>query len=479
MTKHGKKKLAALIKLARTDFISYVLLFNNPQTSDFCMSKLHRFLARKVQKVVDGDTSPLQAVSVPPQHGKSTILCKEAMSWIMGRDPGIKVAITGHRYDLMVRFSMEVKDRTQHPLYKLVFPAAGSPLSGRDRAGEWELHNGSSLIAKSAGSKLTGDRVDFLVVDDAHAGRAEAESETQRNRVRDWYFADCVSRLAPGAKVFMIGTRWHPKDLIGRISDPDYVNTLKDSGHADMVFKITNLPALARKGDPLGRKPGEALFPEVRNRKWLLGVLASIPIYEWRSQYQGNPQSITEGQTDVSKLKRIKQEQVPIQLPRIRGWDLALTEKQTSDFSVGALCAYDRETEDFYIVHLFRKKLSWSKLKPKLLALARRDKKQFNANRMGVEAVGGFEIGLQELRTALSGEVKIEKRNPGKGGKLMRAQDWLNALEAGKIFLCRGDWNKSFIDELTEFPEGEHDDQIDAISIAWESLVRKQKLLYA
>lgn len=474
-----RKKFAALVKMARTCFLAYVLLFNPPRASDMVIGKLHRFLAELVQQVADGEADPLQCVSVPPQHGKSTMLAVEASSWLMGYKPGVKIAITGHRHDLMIEFSLLVKARTAHPWYKLVFPKAGAPKPGHNQAERWVLANGSSLRAKSVGKKLTGSRVDWLIIDDAHAGRAEAESETQRRRVHNWYHADCVTRLSPGAKVFIIGTRWHPRDLIGHLTDPDYVNGLKAAGKHDRIFNVINLPAIARENDPLGREPGEALFPEVRNADWLEGVRVAIPMYEWRSQYDGDPRSAVEGQADISKFIRIPMSQVPLQHPRLRGWDLALTEKQSSDFSAGALCAWDADHEYFYIVDMFHRKLAWPKLKPQLLNLALRDKLQWNSNRMGLEAVSGFEIGLQEVRSALMGKVRVEKRNPPRGGKLMRAQAWLNALEAGRVFLVEGEWNKAFLDELSEFPGGPHDDQVDAVSIAWESLVRGGKLLYA
>ena len=122
---------------------------------------------------------------------------------------------------------------------------------------------------------------------------------------------------------------------------------------------------------------------------------------------------------------------------------------------------------------MFREKLSWQKLKPRLIALALRDKLEWNANILGLEAVSGFEIGLQEISAELAGKVSVKKSNPGKGGKLMRAQGWLNLLEAGRLIMVEGPWNKDFVDELSTFPHGAHDDQIDGVSVAYECLVRK------
>ena len=173
--------------------------------------------------------------------------------------------------------------------------------------------------------------------------------------------------------------------------------------------------------------------------------------------------------------------EVPTDIEWLRGWDLALGEKKHNDFSAGALCAYDGRTKFFYIIDMFHEKLVWTKLRPRLEALALRDKARHESHRMGMEAVSGFDIGLRELRMgeALRGEVKILCKNPPRGGKLLRAQDWLTAMEAGRVHLVRGPWNKKFLEELRTFPDGKHDDQVDAVSIAWECLARSSRLLYA
>jgi predicted phage terminase large subunit-like protein len=62
----------------------------------------------------------------------------------------------------------------------------------------------------------------------------------------------------------------------------------------------------------------------------------------------------------------------------------------------------------------------------------------------------------------------------------MRAQLWLNLIQAGRVYVVKGAWNKDFLTELSMFPQGAHDDQVDAISAAFGMLQkRQQKLLIA
>lgn len=461
-----------LVKTARVHFPTFLhLLFPQNEDAAYIIGDLHAFLANRVQEVIDGIAAPRQAVSVPPQHGKSRMLAVRATAWLIGHRPGIAIALTGFNHDLLKGFLREVRTIMETPAYKRIFPDI-EPVFGRDTASEVEFCNGSTVICKSAGSKLTGRKVDWLVIDDAHAGRAEAESPLKRRRVIEWYFADCVTRLSNGAKVFLIGTRWHPNDLIGHLTSEDYIAQLVAEGQAGQAFEVTNIRAISDGiSDPLNRPEGAALFPEQRPIGFLNGIKASIPPYEWDSQFCGNPRTASSGQADLSKLRYIQPAELPDGLTTTRGWDFAFTEKQTADFTAGALCGWNGHT--FYIIDMERKQWVWSKMRQRVLSLAITDKNNYNALRMAIEGVSAAVALYQDIRNALLGEVKVTRRNPKTGGKLLRAQPWFNLIEAGRVVIVRGAWNKDFIAELETFPDPMfHDDQIDAVSIAYEELTK-------
>lgn len=474
-----KDQLTFALQQARKNLYAFCLLIYPPVVSSFVWSKLHVFLMNRVQGVYDGTLGKKQTVSVPPQHGKSQILSKLATAWMLGARPGITIAITGFSHTLVTKFSKDVKAIINMPVYKLIFPGV-EQVFGSDKAEEWELTNGSALIAKSAGSKLTGRRVDWLIIDDPHAGREEAESPTMRRKIQQWYFADCVSRLSPGAAIFVIATRWHPQDLIGYLTSEEYMEEIRASGLENIeseIFQVTNIPAICEdeKTDPLGRKLGEAAFPEVRNVAFLDGLKATLPAYEWSSQYQGAPKTSGSGQADVSKLNKCTIDKVPKKGHAfwVRGWDLALSEEQTADYSVGALCVYDHIEDHLYIVEVFRKKLSWVKMKPAMCEVIEQDiERQIDGE--GIEAVAGFGAIFAEIKHKFLGRMNVVKRNPKKS-KLSRAGWWFNKIEAGRVSLVIGPWNKEFIDELSSFPDGNHDDQVDAVSIATELVPLKYR----
>jgi|GEM_PF-2864084 len=467
--------LESVFRRARVAFAAFVALFNPPE-SGYVFSRVHRHLANIIQEVADGSRSRRQATSVPPQHGKSRLLTVEAAAWILGKSPGIQIAITGFSHDLMTDFSKAIKERISHPFFARVFPDCRI-VEGANRMDLWELSNGSKLTAKSVGKKLTGRRVDWLIVDDPHAGREEAESETMRRKVIQWFNADCVSRLSPQAAVFVVGTRWHREDLIGYLSGEERLEELKAANAEEEIFEVTNLPAICEdaESDPLGREEGESLFPELRGPDFLAKVKAAIPAYEWRSQYQGDPRISLAGNFDRDHLRFIARDEVPEGLELVRGWDIALTEKQSSDYTAGCLAGYHAESDCLYLLDMFRTRRSWTKLRGEMINRSLADKDREGVQRIGIEAVAGFVAVAQDVRRILLGTLKVEARFPPRGGKLLRAQPWLNKIEAGRVFLVRGVWTKEFVNELDSFPFGNHDDQVDAVSTAWEMLTGRNR----
>ncbi len=482
---------------ARNSFIAFLELMypQEQEGQQYIIGEVHRLVANIAEDTIKGKEKSNQTLSMPPQHGKSQLVSVRFVAWCLGYKGGINIAMTGFSHTLLCDFLYDVKAITDDPRYQMIFPIKRT----KDTSDVARWDNGSMVQCKSAGKKLTGRRVDLLIIDDAHAGRAEAESNTQRNKVIQWYFADCLSRLSPDAKIFIIGTRWHPQDLIGHLTEKKYVDELLAEGQEDKVFNVTNLKALADGGeDALNREAGESLFPEVRHSNFLRGIKAQTISYEWESQYQGNPTTAGSDQVDVSKLKYIESiEEIPEHAEFARGWDLAVTVQTSSDYTSGALLAYAPPTEEekelakkqleeegegsgialpnIYIVDMFHKKMPWSRVKSQIVELAKADGHKHNATRLGVEAVAGFKVALAEVRRSLSGIMKVEEKNPCKGGKIIRAQEWLNLIEAGNVHLLRGAWNKEFIEELRTFPDGNFDDMVDAVSIAAEVLWMNRK----
>jgi phage terminase large subunit-like protein len=120
---------------------------------------------------------------------------------------------------------------------------------------EWTIqgHDGG-MVCKGVHGALTGRAADLLILDDVLKNAEQAQSQTILESQWDWYATVAYSRLGPKAPIVMVTTRWCKGDLPGRI----YAEA-KETGE---IWKVLKFKAIAGDNDPLGRRPGEALWPE-------------------------------------------------------------------------------------------------------------------------------------------------------------------------------------------------------------------------
>jgi predicted phage terminase large subunit-like protein len=69
----------------------------------------------------------------------------------------------------------------------------------------------------------------------------------------------------------------------------------------------------------------------------------------------------------------------------------------------------------------------------------------------------------------------IVRSSPETGSKLTRASPVAAQIEAGNVSLIQAPWNRTFVEELRDFPHGAKDDQVDALSRAFMTLVAPAK----
>ena len=202
-------------------------------------------------------------------------------------------------------------------------------------------------------------------------------------------------------------------------------------------------------------------------------IEANIGAYDYTSLYRCTPRIKGGNVANVEGLKFIDINDIPKSVELVRAWDLAITDKDKSDFTAGCLAGYDKKTGNFYIAHIAKKKANWFGVKNTIVQYAEQE-----GNRIGVEAVSGFKTAYEEIKQALLGKTQVRYSVP-RENKMIRANGWISRIDTEKVFLAKGLWNADFIDELSVFPDGKHDDQVDAVSLAWEMTYKNKPLLIA
>lgn len=410
------------------------------------------FLLRLVQDVVDGRVMRL-AVSVPPGHAKSSTITHRLPVYWGERHPGDAVVFTG--------YSQRFAEKHLSQPAREIAQELGLLAADATALDEWRLAGGARLVTRGVGNPPTGvNPISLLVCDDPIKSRAEAASPTVRENVWEWWTGSIVQRFWPRTRAIIIATRWHEADLIGRLKEQEAALPAHER-----TWTFVNLPALALEDDPLGRAPGEALWPEAKPEAFLHALRREMGDYEFEAVFQGNP-TPREGSTfKVSALQYVDAADVPVMTATCRAWDLAATEG-AGDYTAGVLVGRAPDGV-FYVLDVVRGQWDSAKRNARMTETAQQDGPGVRV-RLPQDPGQAGKDQAQALVRMLAGFPVAAK--PVSGDKATRADPFAAQVNAGNVRLVRGAWNAAFVEELRAFPAGKHDDQVDAASDAFNEI---------
>ena len=449
--------IESFLSEARRDFLFY-LKATDPK---YTLSKVHVYLAKKLQAVAERKIKRL-TISVPPRVGKSRAISNELPLWLMGNHTAEQIACVGYSYDFITEnASAPVRAKMRdNAMYHKIFPNC-QLVEGDGKIGSWATSNGNRFRAMGIGGPLSGRGVSVLLIDDPYKDYESAHSEVTREKVWNWFLSTAFSRLEPteygDGVIVILHTRWHKEDLIGRIQMPDFKKRLDDAGIKDEnKWEHINIPALAEENDPLGRNEGEPVFPEKFPLEKWNEIKATQDPYIWASMYCGNP--VQKGGNNIMIDRISKVAAAPAGLHWVRFWDLACGVKQKNDWTVGVMGARDPSTGIMYLKDGIRIKAKWPDAREKIKDTAIKE-----AVPVGVEAQATFMAAFDDLQTILPPDILVT-RYECPTDKMVRALKWTAMVRNYKVQMVEGDWCKDFLLEYAAFPDGTHDDTIDATS---------------
>lgn len=407
-------------------------------------------------------------VTLPPQEGKSTRVAKDFILWCLKHRPWLRIVGASYGQGLANRNGRSIRNtiRSNPDLGMTLAPDNGS-------ASEWQLagHDGG-LVSAGIGAGLTGRPADLMVIDDPIKDRKEADSETYRQAVWDWWTDVASTRLAPGAPVVLILTRWHDDDLAGRL-------LAAEDGH---LWKVLNIPAQADhdpaqgETDPLGREPGEYL-ESARGRtpeQWQ-AIRTRVGTRTWNALYQGRPSPAGGTIFDRTWWQEYTQ---PLWLEREDGsrvvtgfddllvsWDLTFKDTAGADYVSGQV--WGRIGVNCYLLDRVHGRMDFVETRRAFRTIAARWPQ---AILHVVEDKANGPAIIAALRNVIPGLVPEEPQ----GGKIARANAVSPLVESKTVWLPSPEicpWVSEVIDEAAGFPTAKHDDDVDAMSQALNRLI--------
>lgn len=409
-------------------------------------------------------------VNIPPRFMKSLITSTNWTAWDWIKHPERRWLTASHSLSLAIRDNRKCRNLIESAWYQERWGDVYGFSKDQNAKIRFENTLGGYRLAISVNSGFTGEGGDFIIIDDPH--NARDINQKKRENTLDWYDGALSTRLNDPVtgSVVLIMQRLHENDLAGHV--------LGHGGwdHLSLPAEYEGSKTFTSIGfqDPR-KKEGELLWPKRVSKENIAEIKHVMGSFKYASQFQQRPVPASGGQFKKSYFKyfKISQDngQTIYRLGDRKIWhadkcsifmtvDLAITENQESDYTVIGIWAQTPDRE-ILLLDVIRERLD----NPAQVKEIVKQAKRYNPNFIAIESVA-YQLALvQQVRRE---GLPVKEYNPrGKGDKVARAGTASVLYEGGSIYHLHGaSWLTDFETELLHFPKGEHDDQVDVVSMA-------------
>lgn len=414
----------------------------------FIEGRHHKIMAESFERVVNGDLKRL-IINMPPRHTKSEFASYLLPAWFLGQYPEKKIIQTAHTAELSVGFGRKVRNLVDSEDYKEIFPELGLRADSK-AAGRWSTSKGGEYFAIGVGGAVTGKGADLLIIDDPHSEQeGQSADPAVFDKVYDWYTSGPRQRLQPGGAIIIVMTRWHKRDLTGKIIKTSVQREGMDE------WELIEFPAIMPSG--------KALWPEFWSLAELEALRSELPAPKWQAQYQQDPSSEESALVKREWWKKWEDERPPPCEFIIQSWDTAFLKTQRADYSActtwGVFYHPDEQgvtQPNIILLDAFKDRLEF----PELKKCAFEFYNEFEPDACIVEAKAAGTPLIFELRAM---GIPVSEYTPSRGNdKISRVNAVSDLFASGIVWCPETRFAEEVIEEFASFPAGEHDDLVDS-----------------
>ncbi len=439
---------AAQTVLARRRARESLIGFTTYTYPAYVETALHAKIAHALERVERGQCDRLMLL-LPPRHGKSELASRRFGAWYLGRHPDRSLIAASASATLAEGYGRDVRNIINSTEYSALFDTRISEDS--KAKGRWHTDSDGQYYAVGVGGDVMGRGGDIFLIDDPFANMADAQSETRRDKVWQWYTGTAYNRLEPGGAVILINHRMHEDDLSGRI--------LAQQAAGGDTFEVIEFPAISGEGS--------ALCPERYTLSELERIRANTLPRFWSALYQQRP-APDEG--DYFKTEWLRSYVDPPERKTLRiygGSDYAVTQ-DGGDYTVHVVMGIDPKGR-LYLLDLWRGRTDSSVWIEAFCDL------------VGKWAPIGWAEERGQIRSGIGPFLTRRMRErgtfvhregfPARGDKSIRAQSIRGRMALEGLYVpVNADWYPDFESEMLSFPMGKHDDQVDALGLVGQLL---------
>lgn len=449
----GRQALRQLVyEQARAKLFDYTqLIFPEVVPSGTFIEANHtKLLARVLERVASGETRRV-LIAIPPRFGKSLLGSVTMPTWMLGREPALKIICASYGDELSKDFAVQSRNAMLSRRYQELFPK--TVLTG-SAASKLETTAGGYRYSTSVGGAMTGKGADIIIVDDPLKAKDAVHSQPLRDEAFNWITGTLMSRFDKPAegRVIVLSQRLHQDDLIAR---------LRDEGGWEMVA----VPAEALKpisldigeAEPWRLEAGDLLFRERFDKTALAQLRADLGEANYAAQILQDPVALGGA---IFKVKDFQLMSGKLGRPDLieavyQSWDTAISEEESAAWSV--CTTWGVYGKYFVLLDVFRERLSF----PRLMAAVREQYRLHQPKAVFVEKASSGIAVVQQLE---SEGVRWIHALSVKGSKLERAMHQAPKIEAGRVIVPRdAPWAQTFLAEVAAFPNS-RSDQVDSMT---------------
>lgn len=421
-----------------------------------------------LEAVERGDIKRL-IINIPPGYAKSYLCSRCFPAWLLLRHPEWEFLLTSYGDDLAQEHSAAARQFYTYWAPKITGAQVSTASKAIDR---WLVDAGPAFLgggmrACGINSAVTGRRANVAVIDDPYKNWAEASSAAFRDTVMNNYRSAVRNRLLPGGRLVLIHTRWHKDDATGTLVN-EMVSGLGEE------FTVLKLASRAGEDDPLGRAPGQVLWPEFYDDSDVTELqksLSATPFF-WDAQHQQEPSNPAGKLFKRSWFLYFEVEDAYYVLHGRLG-DVRYHEGQCIVFQTVDTNGSSKSSADYFVIgtwalcpggelillDLFRERLSVAE---HLGAL----QDAYEAWRPASQYVENKTFGTNLIASALAVGLPVAECSADVD-KLTRSITILTKYKNGSVFHRKGAQYVEVVEnELVEFPGGHNDDIVDISSMA-------------
>ena len=420
----------------------------------FIAGRHHARMASAFERVAKGELKRL-IINMPPRHTKSEFASWLLPAWFLGKYPEKKIIQTSHTAELATGFGRKVRNLVSSEVFSEIFPNVSLQVDSK-AAGRWNTNKGGDYFAIGVGGAVTGKGADVLIIDDPHSEQEAALAETSPDiydKVYEWYTSGPRQRLQPGGAIIIVMTRWSQRDLTGQV-----LKSAAQRGGDD--WEVIEFPAILDSGKPL--------WPEFWSLESMEALREELPSHKWNAQYQQSPTS-RQGALIKPEWWNMWQDDKPPPCDYIiQAWDTAFEKNNRADYSACTTWGIfyndqhksGKTVANVILLNAFRERMEF----PELKKVAFDHWKKWNPDSFIVEKKASGAPLIYEFRAS---GIPVQEYTPSRGqDKISRVNSVSDLFSSGMVWAPQTSWAEEVIDEVAAFPAGEHDDYVDALTLA-------------